>query len=88
MRKLTLLFISIILVKLSTAQELNARVTVVSNRIGNNVSQNAFRTLQKALNDFVSTHKWTSDNFSPEERIQCSFLLNLEPGSNLNEYNA
>jgi hypothetical protein len=88
MRKLILLFTCTILAAVSNAQELNARVTVVSNRVGNSVNQNVFRTLQTALYNFISTRKWTNDNFAPGERLECSFLLNLEPGSNLNEYNA
>ena len=72
----------------SSAQEMRARVTVVSNRIGPNVNQNVFRTLQTALNNFVNNRKWTSDNFGPNEKIECSFLLNLEPSNDLNVYNA
>ncbi len=88
MRKLNLLFILLLVVGFSTAQELNARVTVVSNRVGSNVNQNTFRTLQTAINNFVNNRKWTTDNFAPNEKIECSFLLNLEPTSDLNVYNA
>lgn len=72
----------------SMAQELKARVTIVSSRVGNTVNQNVFRTLQTALNNFMSNRKWTTDNFAPNERIECNFLLNLEPTSDLNVYNA
>ena len=88
MRKLNFLFIVLLLAKFSTAQELNARVTIVTTRVGNNVNQNVFRTLQTALNNFVNNRKWTSDNFSLNEKIQCSFLLNLESTDELNVYNA
>ena len=74
--------------KISAAQELKANVTVVSNQVGNNVSPNVFRTLQTALNTFINTRKWTSDNFAPNERIECNFLLNLQSTGDLNVYNA
>ena len=88
MRKLKLFFILSLFAGFASAQEINSRVTVLSNRIGPNVSQNVFRTLQVALNNFVNNRKWTSDNFAPNERIECNFLLNLEPSSDLNVYNA
>ena len=88
MRKFNLLFICMLWSGFSMAQELKARVTIVSNRVGNTVNQNVFRTLQTALNNFMSNRKWTTDNFAPNERIECNFLLNLEPTSDLNVYNA
>ena len=70
------------------AQEINARISVISNRVGNNVNQNVFRTLQTALHNFVNNRKWTSDNFLANEKIECNFLLNLESTSDINVYNA
>ena len=88
MRKIPILIALLLTARFSMAQELNARVTVVSNRVSNTVSQNVFRTLQTALNNFVNTRKWTADNFLPNERIECSFLLNLESTGDANVYNA
>jgi len=88
MRKFNLLFILIIACKISVAQELKANITVVSNQVGSNVNQNVFRTLQTALNTFINTRKWTADTYQPNERIECNFLLNLQPTGDLNVYNA
>ena len=71
-----------------SAQELKANITVVSNQVSNNINQNVFRTLQTALNNFINNRKWTQDNFAPNERIECNFLLNLQPTNDLNVYNA
>jgi len=76
------------MVKISAAQELKANITVVSNQVTNNVNQNVFRTLQTALNSFINTRKWTSDNYTPNERIECNFLLILQSTADLNVYNA
>lgn len=88
MRKLKLVVVFIILAKFSMAQELSAKVSVISNRVGNNVNQNVFRTLQSALNILVNNRKWTPDNYLPNEKIECSFLLNVESTGDLNVYNA
>ena len=88
MRKLNLLFIAMGIAGSLTAQEMQSRVTVVCNRVGNNVSQNVFRTLQTALNNLVNNRKWTSDNFLANEKIECNFLLNLESTNDINVYNA
>lgn len=70
------------------AQELNARITVNSSRISNTVNKKVFQTLQNALNTFVNNRKWTTDNFLANEKIDCNFLLNLQPTDNLNVYSA
>ena len=88
MRKINLLLILAFAFKISAAQELKANITIVSNQVGNNVNQNTFRTLQTALNNFINNRKWTSDNFQPNERIECNFLLNLQSTGDLNVYNA
>jgi len=79
---IALMFISFF----TRAQEFNARVTVVSTRVANTVSQSTFRTLQTALNNFLNNKKWTSDVYAPGERIECNFLLNLESGTDQNYY--
>jgi hypothetical protein len=88
MRKINLLLVLAFICKISAAQELKANVTVVSSQVGNNVNQNVFRTLQTALTTFINTRKWTTDNFAPNERIECNFLLNLQSTGDLNVYNA
>ena len=88
MLKINLLLVLAFMVKISVAQEIKANVTVISNQVGNNVNQNVFRTLQTALNTFINTRKWTSDTYTPNERIECNFLLNLQSTGDLNVYNA
>lgn len=72
----------------SKAQEIQAKVTVLSQQLGTNVNKNIFVTLQKQLTDFISNRKWTSDVFQTQERIQCNFLLNLQSTVNDNTYKA
>ncbi len=72
----------------SEAQELNAKVTVVANRVGNTVNRSTFLTLQTALNNFLNNKKWSIDSYAPNEKIDCNFLLNLDQTSEQNVYSA
>ncbi|MEY3178314.1 MAG: hypothetical protein RJB42_555, partial [Bacteroidota bacterium] len=60
------------------SQELNAKVTVVSAQIGNTVDKRVFQNLQSSLVAFLNKRKWTNDVFETNEKIECSFLINLQ----------
>ncbi|MEP6596132.1 MAG: DUF4835 family protein [Ginsengibacter sp.] len=78
----------ILLIQYCEAQELRARVSVLSNRVGTNVDKKTFLTLQTALNNFINNRKWTADNYGPAEKIDCGFLLNLEQDEDADVYKA
>ena len=61
-----------------TSQELNARVRVVDNQIPTTIDRKIFRTLEASLTNFLNNRKWSADNFKPNEKINCQFLINLE----------
>ena len=88
MRKIKLLIMLLAAFNVAGAQELKANITVVSSQVSNNTNQNVFRTLQTALNNFINNRKWTSDNYQPNEKIECNFLFNLQSTGDLNVYNA
>lgn len=82
----TSLFIALLLLMQALkAQELQAKFTVLSNRVSTQVDKKTFQTLQTALTNFVNNRKWTTDVFQPQEKIRCNFLLNIDQdlGSNL-----
>ena len=60
------------------AQEIQARLTVMTNKISTNIDKKIFNTLQTALTNFLNNRKWSNDVFAPNEKIQCNFLLNIE----------
>lgn len=70
------------------SQELQARVTVMANKISTQVNRNVFQTLQSSLNNFVNSRKWTNDAFQPQEKITCNFLLNVEQDLGNNVFKA
>ena len=86
MHKFIIFLFLLFSIKPSHAQELRARVSVLSNRVSNSVDKKTFQTLQTALNDFVNNRKWSTDNFSQQEKIDCSFLLNVESTDQANVY--
>ena len=58
------------------AQELSAQVVVNSDLV-NQTNQQIFRTLERSINEFINTQVWTNQSFQDQERIRCSFILNL-----------
>ena len=88
MHRVKFLLLFLVVSSTSIGQELNARVTVVTTRVSNNVNRNTFLTLQTALNNFLNNRKWSSETYAPNERIDCNFLLNLESTSETNVYKA
>lgn len=91
MNKLILFFLICFFSSITTvikAQELRARVSVLNNRVSNNVDKKTFQTLQTALNDFVNNREWSTDSYGTNEKIDCSFLLNLESTGDANVYKA
>jgi hypothetical protein len=58
------------------AQDLNARVKVISGKIQTS-NTHIFQSLETAMKDFLNGRKWSTDPILPQERIDCSFVLNL-----------
>lgn len=71
-----------------SAQELESRVTVNSSRVSSQADKKVFQTLQTGLQNFLNNRKWTNETYQPNERIACSFLLNIEKAIGTNIYQA
>ena len=65
-----------------TAQELQARVSVLGSQVGSNVDRKVFQSLQGALQTFLNNRKWTDDTYQQNEKINCNFLLNISSADN------
>ena len=90
MKKLAGILIScLLLVPLGgMTQELLAKVTVIASRVNTTVDKRIFITLQTQLNNLMNTRKWTNDVFQQNEKLECSFILNLESIVEPNVYKA
>lgn len=66
-----------------SAQELNARITINSDKV-QGTNKQIFTTLQTALMEFVNNKKWTDATFAVNERIDCTMtiIINEMPSDN------
>lgn len=72
-----ILFVFTFFITISTfSQELNCSV-VVNAQLTGNENFPIFKTLEKELTEFVNKTKWTNKTFLPQERINCSMLINV-----------
>ncbi len=65
------------------AQEFDCKVQVLSQR-ATQTDQAVFQTLRTAIFEFMNNRRWTADKFTQNERIECSFFINIteDPGNN------
>jgi len=66
------------------SQELNCTISINSDKIPGSNKQ-IFKTLESALNEFVSQKRWTNFNYKAQERIDCNLTLTIleQTGSEL-----
>ena len=80
--KKNIILILIIFSSIGTfSQELNCSVQVVSDKIPGS-DKRIYETLKIAIVEFMNNRKWTKNIFRPEERIECSMLVNLTSRDN------
>ena len=70
------------------AQELQANVAVVANRLPSTVDHKQFQTLQAALYNFVNGRKWSNEGFQNNEKIVCNFLIDISSSGDNNTFQA
>lgn len=82
------IFLILVVANELSAQEIQARLTVVTSRISTRVDKKIFQTLQTQLTNFINNRKWSNETFQPNEKIQCNFLLNIDQEVGNNVYKA
>ncbi len=84
-KKIIIAFAFVMTVVFAEAQEIQARLTVITSKVSTQIDKKVFQTLQSALTNFLNNRRWTGDAFQPGEKIQCNFLLNIDQdlGSNV-----
>lgn len=63
------------------AQDLNARVQVLSPKIAT-TNKRIFTSLQTAMREFLNGRKWSADNIQSSEKIDCNFVLTVTSWDN------
>lgn len=59
-----------------SAQEIYARVQVLTPTI-QSTNKDVFKTLETSLTEFLNNNKWTQESYKPQERVECTFVLNI-----------
>ncbi|MEQ8337420.1 MAG: DUF4835 family protein [Cyclobacteriaceae bacterium] len=62
----------------SFCQELNCRVIINADQV-QTTERSIFADMETAFAQFLNDRKWTDDEYLPEERINCNFILTLDP---------
>lgn len=88
MKTILSLIMAVVLTRAINAQELQARLTIVSNKVGSQVDKKLFQTLQTSLTNFLNNRKWTTDTYQPQEKIKCNFLLTIDEYKGNNVFKA
>jgi len=89
LRKLNLfiVFLSVLCIS-AFGQELNCSVQVVSPQIQDASAQLLFKNLQDAIYQFMNNTKWTTDNFTNQEKIECTIFINITAENSPSDFNA
>ncbi|MBI3521093.1 MAG: DUF4835 family protein [Bacteroidetes bacterium] len=88
MRKFIYIVLFFIAGETAFSQELNCQVSVVSPQIQGTTEKQIFDQLQKAIFEFMNNTRWTKDNFTTPERIDCSILINVTNKYSTEDYRA
>lgn len=88
LRKITIILMCLTSMQKLSAQELAALVSLQTNKVDNQVDPKIFMQLQTQLKDFINQRKWTTDLFTQEEKIDCSFYITIESVVSPGVYNA
>lgn len=71
----------------ANAQEINATAQVIAPSV-QMTNKQILVTLQNAIQQFVSTRKWTDESFESREKIEMTIFLNVNQLSTNNEFSA
>ena len=77
MKKILVLLVSIGMASSLYAQELNCTVQILAPTISGTTEKKVLETLKQDIFQFVNNRKWTTDQFKQEERIECSFIIDI-----------
>ena len=72
----------------SFSQELNCTVDILSPQIQDATAQALFQNMKNAIYQFMNTTKWTNDEFTSQEKIECSILINITSENSPTDFNA
>ncbi|MGY6560762.1 MAG: type IX secretion system protein PorD [Luteibaculaceae bacterium] len=63
------------------SQELVCEVQIIRTQV-QSVPEQVFTNIEGIIREFMNGRRWTNENFAPEERIECTVLLNIREVEN------
>ena len=87
MKKLQILIVLLFFAAQNEAQELQAKVSIISSKVSK-VDKKIFITLQTGLTNFLNNRKWSPNTYQPNEKVKCNFLISIDEESGDNIYKA
>jgi hypothetical protein len=88
MKKLKIFVLLLILGSQLNAQELQAKLSLLANKVNAKVDKKIFQTLQTGLANFLNNRKWSNTTYQPNEKVKCSFLISIDQELGDNIYKA
>lgn len=76
LKKLFNIIIALCFMSVANAQELNCKVKILHEKI-TGVDKEVFTGMERSINEFLNTRKWTTDQFNTTEKIDCNIMINL-----------
>ena len=76
MKKLLFLITGLMLFQSLSAQDLNARVQILSPQL-QNTNERIFTVLEASIRDFLNNRRWSVDPLQAQERIDCNFVITV-----------
>lgn len=67
------------------AQELRCNISISAQKI-QGANRTVFETMQSDLYEFMNNRKWTDEKYAMDERIECSFFINLDEQISSDEF--
>jgi hypothetical protein len=52
------------------------------------IERGVFKDMETAFSQFISTRKWTTDVFTPEERINCNIIITIDKMPSIGSFSA
>ena len=86
MRRIYLVFILFLVATGNLlAQELRCNISISAQKI-QGANRTVFETMQSDLYEFMNNRKWTDEKYTMDERIECSFFINLDEQISSDEF--
>ncbi|TCC86901.1 DUF4835 family protein [Pedobacter frigiditerrae] len=87
MRRVLVFIVLLLISGFVNSQELSSRIQILAPNISN-INKKNLELLQNTIRDFLNNNKWTSESYTPQERITCNFVITITSWDGSSGYTA